>query len=85
MSRPLKPTTEPKLPEPTEVATPAASVGIDIKADMPEGHVKVTTTGPFMLVDIVTGAEINPGVENTVPDSSFIRDRIDLGQLELVK
>lgn len=44
----------------------------------------VETTGSFMLIDPYTRAEVNPGAPAEVPDSPFIRDRIDLGQLRLV-
>lgn len=55
------------------------------EADVPEGYVKVETTGSFMLLDIHTGAEINPGVTNIVPNSEFVQRRISLKHLVEVK
>jgi hypothetical protein len=51
---------------------------------LPEGHVNVETTGGFGLIDITTGAEVAHDGPSIVPDSPFIRDRLELGQLKLV-
>lgn len=72
MARPTKaPEAEPTVESPKAPAVPA-------------GFVKVQTTGPFMLVDITTGAHIEADDATVVPDSSFIRERIELKQLKLV-
>jgi len=73
MSRP------PAKPKPAVENVPTAPATTKV----PEGFVEVETTGEFMLLDITTGAEINPGQVVAVPDSSFIRDRIEMGQLRL--
>jgi hypothetical protein len=46
---------------------------------------KVETAGEFMLVDPITGAEIAHEGVSEVPDSQFVRDRIELGQLRVVE
>lgn len=47
-------------------------------------NIKVITTGPFMLLDPHNGTEIEPETETEVVETSFIKDRIELGHLKLV-
>lgn len=86
MARPPKTT----VPKPAEVTPPAETLSpqadpkpTTVAPVVGEGEVLVVTTGNFGLIDIITGREINPGVDNVVPDSPFIRERIELGHLEL--
>lgn len=46
-----------------------------------ETHVMVRTTGPFMLLDMSTGAEIEPETDTLVPISAFIQRRLKIKDL----
>jgi hypothetical protein len=51
---------------------------------MPE-LVTVETTGDFGLLDITSGYEVAAEGTSDVPLTNFIRERIDLGQLNRVE
>lgn len=77
------PVPKPKVPaavEPEQEITSPAPAPV-----VPAGHVKVRTTGSFLLLDVTTGAEIKHTGTSTVPDSVFIQERIASGDLEVVK
>lgn len=68
---------------PADEATPAPAPAP--QSDIPDNFVKVETTGGFGLVDIVTGYEIGHDGPSVVPNSPFVRERIEMGQLRFVK
>jgi len=47
---------------------------------------KLETTGDFALIDPISGVEIgHDGVTEDVPETQFIRDRIESGELRVVE
>lgn len=78
MARPEK-TEDAPAPLVSEAPAPLPTNG-----KVPEGFIKVETTGEFMLMDPSTGYEIDYDGPSIVPHSVFVTDRIELGQLKKV-
>lgn len=47
-----------------------------------DGNIEVATTGDFMLLDPISGAEIEADGTSTVTLTSFVQQRYELGQLK---
>lgn len=77
-----------KAPTPAELepeAAPAPEAAPEATPETNEdGLVLVETTGEFMLVDPISGAEIEAEGSTAVKMTSFIQYRLELGQLKVV-